>query len=132
MAISSLSYTQSPQGKGGKEKEMGVQLPNPNRRRKIREKRGWLVAGTPEKEEEEGGVISRNADCAIPSEKSKAEEEEEKEPLLVLQLCKVLVTTTLVFLVLQLGEMEGCKGRKLSFEFSVLSSPSYMTQLLDR
>ena len=122
MAISSLSYTQSPQGKGGKEREMGVQLPNPNRRRKIRERRGWLVAGTPEKEEEEGGVISRNADCAIPSEKSKAEEEE--EPLLVLQLCKVLVTTTLVFLVLQLREMEGCKGWKLSFEFSVLSSPS--------
>ncbi len=120
MAISSLSYTQSPQGKGGKEKEMGVQLPNPNRKRKIRERRGWLVAGTPKKAE--GGVISRNADCAIPSEKSKAEEE---EPLLVLQLCKVLVTTTLVFLVLQLGEMQGCKGWKLPFEFSVLSSPSY-------
>ncbi len=85
---------------------MGVQLPNPNRRRKIRERRGWLVAGTPEKEE--GGVISRNADCAIPDEKSKAEEEE--EPLLVLQLCKVLVTTSLVFLVLHLREMEGCKG----------------------
>ncbi len=87
-------------GEGGEGEGNGCSVTESEQKEENKGKKGLVGGWHPPKGG--GGVISRNADCAIPSDKSKAEEEEE-EPLLVLQLCKVLVTTILVFLVLQLS-----------------------------